>query len=785
MYSPHRTLLFCLLFIFAANSFLFAQQHPDLNGRAVDAATGEPLVNAAIMLEPGSHGVITNRNGLFTLEAIEPGKYALTVTSVGYNTHFETIELKGGNYPFMLIELAMEVKSIEGVEIFADARERQPYMRNVINAETIEKLPVRDIGEYLRSEPNVSGIRKGATNIDPVIRGMKAGQLNVQANGGHKIEGGCPNRMDPSSSHIDPHDITRIEILKGPYALRFGPVFGGVLNISTKKATPHDDFRLNARAIRGWESNWNGNREHISLVGGNRQVFFALSGNNHRYGNYTAGNGEEIKSSFRKYNYSAELGISPSERHEVLFSYKGSHGRDIRFPALAMDEREDNTNLSAVSYRYENPGGSLRSIDLKLYRSEVYHEMDNKWRPFSDTVVAISTVDALTRGGRTDFGIQFREGILQTGFDYEHIYKDGTRVKNLIMQPGLPVKVEPLWQNAHIRNLGFFAEYRQNLNDRLHWIAAARIDRNEATSDAMLLENMMGKPMYYNDTTSSEFFNFSFSTGLMYQLSSSLSVDFALGRGVRNPDMVERFIILLPVGYDRYDYLGNPQLKPEANHQADITINYSSSKAGFFSANGFFSYITDYVTGIRVPPTQVMPQTAGVLGVKRFENIDHAFLYGFELRWRSPDQLKWIADLSAAYTTGINPEAVRHVVENGNVTGSELVKNDPLSEIPPFEANLKVRYKMLKERLIPELNIRMVAAQNRISAAYGEEETPGFAVAGINLFYRYNALLSLSGGVNNIFDTAYYEHLNRRIIGSTSSLYEPGRIFYVNVILNI
>ena len=31
-----------------------------------------------------------------------------------------------------------------------------------------------------------------------------------------------------------------------------------------------------------------------------------------------------------------------------------------------------------------------------------------------------------------------------------------------------------------------------------------------------------------------------------------------LGRGVRSPNMVERYITLLPVGFDRYDYLGYP-----------------------------------------------------------------------------------------------------------------------------------------------------------------------------------------------------------------------------------
>ncbi len=773
------------LFLFYCVKTYPQSQKNELAGIITCMHTGEPISFAEVRLQPGNFGVITGEDGSFKFSNILPGNYTLHVNFVGYRTLRKNIWLSGDYYRFLELELEREIKSIEGVEIIGIPEDHLPYNRSRITAETIQKMPARDIGDFLRSEPNISGVRKGATNIDPVIRGMKAGQLNVQANSGHKIEGGCPNRMDPATSHFDSNDITGLEVFKGPYALRFGPVFGGVLNIETKKAAPYDDFRIKARAIKGWESNWGGNKEHVTVSGGNRQIYFALTGNNQNYGNYKDGNGEEVKSSFRKYNYSAEVGISPLLHHEVRMFYKGSHGRDIHFPALAMDEREDNTQLASVGYHYKHPSNKVNSLDVKVYRSEVYHEMDNKWRPFSDTVVAVSVVDALTRGGRADIGLKLNSGTLHTGFDYEHIYKDGNRTKNLIMQPGFPVKLEPLWQNATIQNFGIFAEYNLKASDRVRWIFAGRVDRNRAASDPMTLENMMGNPFYYNDTTDSEYLNFSFSAGVSYNLSETFSIDLAIGRGVRNPDMVERFIILLPVGFDRYDYLGNPQLKPESNHQADLTLRFNPENFGAFSATGFFAFITDYVTGTRVPPSVVKPQTAGVLGVKRFINVDHALLYGFEFLWRSPLILNWGANLSVSYTAGINPDATQYIVENGEVVNSRKVKNDPLPEIPPMEAGLKFYYNLLNQSLVPELNIRMVAAQSRISAAYDEEATQGFAIAGVNVLYKYNRQVSLAAGVNNIFDKAYYEHLNRRMIGSTRSLYEPGRIFYLNVILNL
>lgn len=778
-------LLILLFYNLLSFSALFAQNQIKLSGKIISGSSGLPLANAEVIIKPGNQITTSDQNGHFIFTQIKSGKYELTVTHLGFKKFTEKVLVDGSRDVFVELKLLEEITTIEGIEIFGGQSQHQPYQRTTIESKELERVPARDIGEFLRSTPNVSGVRKGATNIDPVIRGMKAGQLNVQSNTGQKIEGGCPNRMDPASSHIDVNDITRMEIIKGPYALRFGPVFGGVLNLITEKAVPSDVFKINAKAILGWESNWGGQRESVSIWGGNKVIYFAMTGNNQVYGNYTDGNGKEVKSSFKKYNYSAELGIKPADQHEIRLSYKGSHGLDIRFPALAMDEREDNTNLMAANYHYRNKSARLQTVDVKVYRSEVFHEMDNKWRPISDTVVAIATVDALTKGARADFGFQQNQGSLHAGFDYEHIFKDGQRVKHLILQPGLPVKNEPLWQNAVIQNLGFFGEYRQKQSDKLEFILAGRVDFNQATSDPMLLENMMGKPVYYNDTVDFDFVNISLSAGLSYKINRNFSVDFALGRGVRSPDMVERYIILLPVGYDNYDYLGNPGLKPENNHQADLTLTKTSKVGCKITANTFFSYITNYITGVKVPPSELMPQTAGVLGVKRFINLDKAYMYGFELTWASPIQKLWSSSISVAYTTGINPEATRYIIENGSVTGSEIVKNDPLPEIPPLEANLKFDYKFFESKLIPELNIRLTAPQNRISTAYDERTTPGFMIAGLRLFYSYNAQLSLAAGVNNLFDKGYYEHLNRRVIGSKMSLYEPGRIFYLNLILNI
>jgi iron complex outermembrane recepter protein len=772
--------LFVILFSIASQ----AQEVAEISGVIKSSENDSPLSNAEILLQPVSIASISDEKGRFYFKNLHPGEYILTVQHLGFQPYKSRFKLSADEKKMIAIGLTPEFKQLQEVEIVEQVFLKSTFIKDVIRQDQIENLPQRDMGDFLRSEPNISGVRKGGGNIDPVLRGFKFSQLNVQTNTGHKIEGGCPNRMDPALSHIDISDVSRLEIFKGPYALRYGPAFGGTLNLVTEKAQPFDTFGIKAMAMKSWESNWNGTKEHVTILGGNRMFYFALSGNNQQFGNYKDGRGCEVKSAFRKFNYTLELGMTPAKNHEIRLNFKNSQGRDIHFPALPMDERTDDTQLYSFSYRYRNPQKRLKSIDAKIYLSQVYHEMDNKLRSFSDTVVAVSIVDALNRGGRIDFGFGTEKAGLQLGADFEDIRKSGQRIKSFILQPGLPVKTEDLWRNAAIQNLGLFAEYKRQQNIFLDWILSARLDFNSAFSDPLVLENMAGNEIFENNDVSSGFTNLSISAGLSYEITAELSLDFALGRGVRNPDMVERFIILLPVGYDNYDYLGNPALKPEKNHQADLTFKWVCDHSGSFRLNGFYAIIADYITGIKLPPSQIMPQTQSVLGVKEFRNIDEAFLYGFEFVWVSPERRKLGLHFSTAITAGHNPEAVKYFYENGQVTGTENVKNDPLPEIPPLEANLKLNYRFFNKRLNTQLLLKAVARQNRISAAYDEIKTPGFFIAGATANYKLNTYLRFAAGINNIFDVAYYEHLNRRIIGSSAPLYEPGRSFYLNVILN-
>jgi iron complex outermembrane recepter protein len=755
-----------------------------LKGLVTDAKTNDPLEGATVSLYPVGLGDAADTQGVYEVIDVPTGTWQMVVSHLGYESYQRKVIINNGQTVKFDVALEPKSKPLDEVVVSGTSSSDKPFPVNLIKKNTIEILPVTDIGTLLRETPNIGGIRKGGTNLDPVVRGFKFSQLNVQLNEGIKIEGGCPNRMDPATSHVDINDIVDIEVYKGPYALRFGPVLGGVIRLKTIKTPDYSKFTSHISAIQGFESNRNGMHSHLTVDGGNKWFFFKLLGNYNKAGDYKAGNGDWVRAAFTKYNFAGTVGLTPAKGHAISVGIDRSFGRNIDFPALPMDERSDDTRIISLDYEGLDLGKHWNTIRISAYHTQVDHVMDNKQRPFSDTVVAVSTIAAIDYGYRAETGFSFGANKILVGTDFEQILKDGNRKKSLILQPNLPTKVEKLWNDALIRNIGIFTQYSV-LWGRAEITAAARLDFNHATCRSMSFYAMNGSLVYDVPDVTSDLINFSISAGLHYAITDAIALNFALGRSMRSPDMVERFIMLLPIGYDDFDYIGNPQLKSEINNQADLTATYTCINSGDFSGNVFFSIVQDYITGKEIPPSVVKPQTKDVVGVKQFINTDYVYLYGFEFSWNTPNHWKLGINAQAACTWGTNPSATKYIIQNGQVTGEEQVKNDPLAEIPPLEGSTSIYYQFLKSSLIPKITLRFVAPQNRISQAYNESKTPGFALAGISLSYKYNKVFTIAAGVDNIFNTAYYEHLNRRIIGTDDPLYEPGRVFFANLIFNL
>jgi len=773
---------------------IFAQT---VKGKIIDSETGNPLPYAAVLLSPANKSAVSDMNGLFKINA-KAGTYSLKISYLGYREWVQTISFDQNEEFVIDVYLIREPYFLSGVEIIGEKNGNNVMRVNSITNEQLQLTGTGEVGEVLRSIPNVSGIRRGGAVLDPVVRGFKHSQLSVYIDGLFSIEGGCPNRMDPTVSRVDAHDIERIEVIKGPYALKYGPNFGGAIRLVSHNPllfqSEKPDFRLNAFAEM---TPYLGMREHIRLDAGNNKNSLMVFGGKTDLGNFVDGNGDLLKTQVMKYNFGFKTLHRFSEKSLLKITYNNLQGRDVLFAALPMDERSDNTWFAHADYLGVLPFSSNKTYSLSMYYASVEHIMDNFERPIADTVAAVSTVLAETMGAKFRSTWQiYDHSELISGIDFHRITKDGQRVRNMITQaptPGgtIPRAVDQLWNNAYMNNVGIFAEWnirKANYNGFI----ALRSDLNQANSeDIIVIHPMLGQIYTYgSDSLSSSYFNLSGSAGMNYIVNEKFNVTLAIGRGVRSPDMLERFIILLPVGYDNYDYLGNPQLKPEANYEADLTLHYEVPTLGAAELTVFYSYVQNYITGQRIPPSQQKPLSLGVLGVKQFYNAEFASFTGFEFALSTPEHRNLVFSANAAYTIATLGEVVQSLIDptqppSQQVIGDTLLLNDPLNEVPPFEANVNVMLHLFDRKLTLNINSRIIASQNRVSEAFYEPTTPGTVLFNFSARYKLSEKIFISGGVHNILNEYYYEHLNRRMIGSTAKIFEPGRRTFINITIKL
>ena len=154
----------------------------------------------------------------------------------------------------------------------------------------------------------------------------------------------------------------------------------------------------------------------------------------------------------------------------------------------------------------------------------------------------------------------------------------------------------------------------------------------------------------------------------------------------------------------------------------------------------------------------------GTPGVKQFKNVGKAALYGFEWTLQNNGRSKLGYNLSTAYTIG-----------------RDLTTDEDLPQIPAYEVNLKLNYRFLNNKLIPQLHLRGVAKQNRVAESFDEQPTDGYLLTYFKLSSQLGNSLRLSAGVNNLFNVTYHEHLNRSLQGSTLPLNDPGRSFFIEL----
>ncbi|MBY0492529.1 MAG: SusC/RagA family TonB-linked outer membrane protein [Gemmatimonadaceae bacterium] len=243
-------------------------QGGSINGRVFDAATGQPIQQARVLIDGTQNGTLTGENGRYTLRVTTTGPVTLDVSRIGYEARKVQVTVSAGAPTVSDIALTQAAFSLSAVVTTVTGAQRKVELANstaqVAVGDKLAELPVANMGGLLSGRASsVQVVQTGATGTgsrvrirgqnsfslsnDPivVIDGVRATSTTNNAIG---VGGSGPSRLDD----INPAEIENIEIVKGPSAatLYGTEAANGVIVITTKKGKS-GKTRYNVSAEQG------------------------------------------------------------------------------------------------------------------------------------------------------------------------------------------------------------------------------------------------------------------------------------------------------------------------------------------------------------------------------------------------------------------------------------------------------------------------------------------------------------------------------------------------------
>ncbi|MGB2088180.1 MAG: TonB-dependent receptor plug domain-containing protein [Psychroflexus salarius] len=642
------------------------------------------------------------------------------------NLGYQPVEVEITSTTPKIIVLQPKVNSLAEVLITGN-RLQDPVMTMVkpdISKYVVQPKNVADLFSGLNG---FSLIKRGNYAIDPSFRAAQYEQLNIQYDGGTKVMHACPNRMDPITSHVSPEEISKIEVIKGPFSMRYGATFGGVVNLVTQSAQNYKQG-VSGSVSSGYETNGNALTTMAKVNYVDEKFDLGVNYGYRDFGNYEDGSNTEIPSSFRSIDYGINLGYNFTDQQRLQLNWRQSFGRDVLHASLPMDTEYDDSSIASLDYHINELSEGVNALKFKLYYSYVDHLMTNENRPNRSIVEASSPVESITTGGKLEVDWQLSEEIrVFSGFDAQLLARDGSRtrvVKQNMMGMPLPeaqVFVDKIWQDSYVNTFGFFNEAKWKLQEKTSLTLGARLDL--VTSD--IKDPEADFEDLYPNLGEREEYNFSFTASLTQDLNDHSTLEFAFGRGLRSANMIERYINHFSVGPDPYEYIGNPNLDAEVNNQFEVkyasnyAINHSFFKGISFEASAYYSIFENYIAPLIDTSLnrKYMPNQEPI-HPKVFRNLDDAYKYGFETSF----------NLALPSDFNLNWQSAYVVTKNEDL-------DEALPLTPPWRNRFTLAY--TTNTFWSELAYQVVSKQDELSTSFGEVETPAWQTldfkAGLNL----------------------------------------------------
>ncbi len=665
------------------------------------------------------------------------------------------------------------------MEIIVRARRQQRV--ESLEVRDLRERSAADLGEALAKQGLASRVRRGAIASDVVIRGYQRDALSVTIDGA-QVHGACPNRMDPPAFHVDAAEVGRVEVRKGPFDVTLPGVLGGSVN-----ATPRQPKQgLNAELNVMNASNAYG--EGSAVLGFGAERFDVLGLYALKLARpYVSGDGKPMtlvygataanryqrtfESAYQMHTASLQGGgaLLGAGKDRVQLGYTFQKADGVLYPYLLMDAVYDDTHRLNATWKV-NEVGPLRDLTVQGYFNRIDHLMNDARRcsatamPTQCTGSLPNTWSMETKAQSQMVGsrLNARVGAFGVGLDgYVRSWDTQTTRFNRVRKEYL---TEASLAATQLVDVGAWGTYETRLGQTVQLRTGVRLDvatsgvqrARVAAEQVAVMEGLFTN--YGSDPANLSKLDLlpGGNVQLDWRPSPGLTVSAGLGHASRPPDPQERYFTLsgspaMGTTPAKPGRVGQPNLRPMHNTELDLGVSHVGERLTV-RVQAFAAQATDAI---------LLTSTIGANGVPA-------------LTWSNGTARMLGAEtvLRAALTERL------FVMGGLNYTHGWNGRGTPLQEVPPFNGRFALRWD--DGKIFAEAEELFALRQPRVDKSVGELMTPGWYVTNVRVGASVGPL-RIMGGVTNLFDQQYIEHLNylRDPFASGARVPEPGRSLYM------